>query len=133
RTISFSVNLANDSGVRAMRNNRSDAAAVTASRVWADSIVATSTSKGSFRLSCEIFSTAGAARSPTARASARITAWMVREDGFRFVALVSATICANFFFKGGTDETFACCAVRTGAVLRTARPSCPGQDQNDEQ
>ena len=61
-------------GVRAVRNRRADAAAVTGSRVCAESMVEIRTSKGSSWLSSAIFSTAGNSRWPMARASARMTA-----------------------------------------------------------
>ena len=47
RSIRFTLSFAIVCGVRAARNSRSDADAVTASRVWAESIVAISTSNGS--------------------------------------------------------------------------------------
>src|SRR3954451_6251828 len=80
--ICFSVSFAIDFGVRATRNRRFDAAAVTASRVCADSIVAMRTSKGSSWLFSAIFSTAGSSRLSIARARARITVKTVFEDGF---------------------------------------------------
>jgi hypothetical protein len=61
-------------GVRATLNRRSDAAAVTASLVCADSIVAMRTWKGSSSWSCAIFSTAGSSRPSIAFAKRRITA-----------------------------------------------------------
>ena len=80
--ICFSVSFAIVFGVRATRNSRADAAAVTASRVCAESIVAIRTSKGSSWLFSAIFSTAGSSRLSMARASARMTAWTVFDEGF---------------------------------------------------
>ena len=77
-------------GVRATRNSRADAAAVTGSRVCADSIVETSTSNGSSWLSSAIFSTAGRSRSSIARASVRMTVWTDRAEGFGMSSGVSA-------------------------------------------
>ncbi|OLD13172.1 MAG: hypothetical protein AUJ01_15495 [Acidobacteria bacterium 13_1_40CM_3_65_5] len=62
RWICLAVSFASVCGVRATRNSRADAAAVTGSRVWADSIVEISTSNGSSWLSSAIFSTAGRSR-----------------------------------------------------------------------
>jgi len=67
------VSLAIDFGVRATRKSRADAAAVTASLVCADNIVAIRTWKGSSFWSFAIFSTAGSSRPSIAFASRRMT------------------------------------------------------------
>src|SRR5262245_14357836 len=88
RWICFVLSLASVRGVRATRKRRADAAAVTGSRVCAESIVEISTSNGSSWLSSAIFSTAGSSRLSMARASARITASTARDVGFGIVRLV---------------------------------------------
>src|SRR5262245_44174093 len=72
RSMRRAVSAATVRGVRATLNSRADAAAVTGSRVCADSIVEMRTSKGSSWLSCAIFSTAGSWWASMARASARM-------------------------------------------------------------
>src|SRR5476651_2633692 len=123
--IRFSVSLAIAFGVRATRNSRADAAAVTASRVCADSIVAIRTSNGSSWLFSAIFSTAGSSRLSMARASARITAWTVREEG---LGMLESGPQVNHR-EGGEDETFyarrslGTRTLRCGAAGRGPRPS----------
>src|SRR4029079_6008041 len=72
-SIAAVVSCAIDFGVRATLKRRDEAAAVTASFVCADSIVAISTWEGSSCCSFAIFSTAGSARPSVAFASRRIT------------------------------------------------------------
>src|SRR4051794_2949529 len=78
----LTVSFASVCGVRATLKRRADAAAVTGSRVCAESIVEMSTSNGSSWLSSAIFSTAGCSRWPMARASTRMTACTVVEGSF---------------------------------------------------
>src|SRR3954468_8532913 len=66
---------ATDFAVRATRNRLADAAAVTASFVCADSIVAMRTWKASSFLFLEIFSTAGSSMPWIALPSLRMTTW----------------------------------------------------------
>src|SRR5215813_9760716 len=73
-----------DFGVRATRKSRAEAAAVTGSRVCADSIVAIRTWKGSSRWSLAIFSTAGSSSPSIAFASRRMT--VATGAGFIFTA-----------------------------------------------
>src|SRR4051794_13425384 len=77
-----------------------------------------STSNGSSWLSSAIFSTAGRSRLSMARASARITAWTVREDGLGVLESARRPTIA-----GGEMKHFTIVALSVLALCIAAQPA----------